>query len=404
MNTKRNFALIGALLFTLITAGCGSDTQTEAERLYNRNLDFFVKGTEFRGRDINRTFPSLIPLSIPEKPVLDKWDQLYSQPQIMFHYGKDSTIYIMNMNGTDVRLLLHRDELGKLPASTGFTQRSNTGRYLLLKYYAMAGTNCAVFDLKNREIVSDTDACYNAQFSQDDHYFYYMDYHEFYPHRVDLEEKVTTKLLSDEVDVGGELFYPEGGDSGGFFVDDANDRFVWTLSPDIARKQPELPRTIVFRLSDMKLLGRQEYLPENCEGGRGYHMDRRYRVCGRDYATYLVSDPMTLVENAPYDEMIQSGKWYMDSKFREIYRYKQPGESGMFDKIKYNYRIMPKGSKDFSEYDNPGRFSAYLPPNLADNFDNMDLRVFFPAIPTQAQYQESYQRQLKERKEANNGK
>ncbi|MBP3140051.1 hypothetical protein ACTFQF_22000 [Aliivibrio fischeri] len=404
MKINHNFALIGALLFTLTTVGCGSDTKTEAERLYNRNLDFFVKGTEFRGRDINRTFPSLIPLIIPENPVLDKWNQLYSQPQIMFHYGEDSTIYIMNMNGTDVRLLLHRDELGKLPAPTGFTQRSNTGRYLLLDYYGMAGTRCAVFDLENREIVSDVKACHGAEFSQDDRYFYYINTgSKFYPHRVDLETKVTTDVLPDEVVVDGQVFYPQG-DTGSFTIDEANDRFIWSLSSDIARKQADLPRTVVFRLSDMKLLGRQEYLPENCESGNTYHMDKRYFVCGRDNETYLVSDPMTLVENAPYDEMIQRGKWYMDSDGSKVYRYKQPGENGMFDKIKYNYRIMLKGSKDYADYKLPGKFSAYLPPNLADDFDNMDLGVFFPAIPTQTQYQEAYQRVLKERKEANNGK
>ncbi|MUK94792.1 hypothetical protein GNP80_20510, partial [Aliivibrio fischeri] len=74
---------------------------------------------------------------------------------------------------------------------------------------------------------------------------------------------------------------------------------------------------------------------------------------------------MTLVENAPYDEMIQRGKWYMDSDGSKVYRYKQPGENGMFDKIKYNYRIMLKGSKDYADYKLPGKFSAYLPPNLA---------------------------------------
>ena len=230
-----------------------------------------------------------------------------------------------------------------------------------------------------------------------------MDYHEFYPHRMDLGTKVTTDVLPNEIEVDGEVFYPEG-DSGSFFVDAANDRFVWSLSSDIARKQPDLPRTVVFRLSDMKLLGRQEYLPENCEGGNTYHMDKRYFVCGRDYATYRMSEPMTLVENAPYDEMIQRGKWYMDSDGRDVYRYKQPGESGMFDKVKYIYKIKPKGSEDYADYKLPGKFSAYLPPNLVNDFENMDLGVFFPAIPTQAQYQESYQRQLKARKETNNGK
>ncbi|WP_394134626.1 TolB-like translocation protein [Aliivibrio fischeri] len=404
MKINHNFALIGALLFTLTTAGCGNDTQKEAERLYQENLDYVVSDLEFDKMDYS-TPDWLTLITIPEKPVLDKWDKLYSQPQIMFHYGEDSTIYIMNMNGTDVRLLLHRDELGKLPAPTGFTQRSNTGRYLLLDYYAMAGTNCAVFDLENREIVSDTNACYGATFSQDDRYFYYMSYgSELYPHRVDLEKKVTTNVLPDEVEVGRDVFYPKARDSGSFFVDDANDRFVWSLSSDIARKQPDLPRTVVFRLSDMKLLGRQEYLPENCEGGHGYHMDKRYFVCGREYATYRMSDPMTLVENSPYDEMIQRGKWYMDSDGRDVYRYKQPGESGMFNKVKYIYKIKPKGSEDYADYKLPGKFSAYLPPNLVNDFDNMDLGVFFPVIPTQAQYQESYQRQLKERKETNNGK
>lgn len=116
-----------------------------------------------------------ITVEMPKNSTVERWDAVNNQPQIMFTYGRNNTIYTMNMNGTDVRKLLDRDELGELPAS-GYNMRSPDGRYLSIHYfYGLANFTCLIFDLKERKVVKKLSSCGRAKFSNDSQYYYYSD-------------------------------------------------------------------------------------------------------------------------------------------------------------------------------------------------------------------------------------
>ncbi len=92
--------------------------------------------------------------------------------------------------------------------------------------------------------------------------------------------------------------------------------------------------------------------------------------------------------------VIQEGKWFSEEKGRDVIRYRQPGEDSPIAALRYIYEIAKNSS-------GKGRLSSffayYLPANLRKNYSQLDLRQFFPPLPTHAQYQESLTRQQQER-------
>ncbi|MDN3681093.1 hypothetical protein QWZ04_12245 [Vibrio tapetis subsp. quintayensis] len=399
--------------------GCG-EPEPEVDLVYQKRLDYIVYNHEFRdyGTKANRDdFLSKPPswtllLKIPETPIIEVWDAKHDQPQVMFTYGRDATVYTMNLNGTDVRQLLHRDELGELPYR-GFTQRSPNGRYLALNYYASVAQSCAVYDLKMREVVAKVDSCFSATFTQDSEQFYFTESRQV--QKIDLETRKKSYVFDGPIHVGNEVFYPKRHQRG-FALDEKNDRFIWTVSPKDNRGEVIQIAQLVFKLSDMSLIGKQSYLSEDCQTGFGRNPVSNYFVCsnkGKNRVKgvshkyndiYSFIDPSKVVEEAPYEMrvILQKQKWYAERFGHALLRFRQQDEPGMFDRLKYHYVFITADRS--SGYYQLNKLNYFIPPKIAKDFANYDLRPFFPTIPTQEQYDESLQRQLKEREKKLTGK
>ncbi|MFW7526312.1 hypothetical protein ACODM8_19550 [Vibrio ostreicida] len=398
---KTRLALSTVLVLALAAGGAYWLSQPQVDPEYQKRLDFIVESREFgRARAHAAKLPHWgIVFSIPENPPVEVWNAVHQQPQVMFSYGDDNDVYTMNLNGTDARLLLSRKELGHIPYR-GFTQRSANGRYLALEYFGVVGKDCAVFDLKTREVIAKVDACFNATFSEDSQSFYYIDTRQPQPLKLDLDSRMTSPVFEGPVTTLDNVTYYPTGVTNALALDEVNDRFIWTVRYP-AKKLGEFQREqLVFRLSDMSLIGKQAYLSERCETGYTRGPVAEYLMCskGASYALYSFTNPSHKLEEAPERYVLQRGQWYAKRSGNRLLRYRQPDEQGMFDGITYYY-VMFTGEGP-GKYWKPINNNYYIPAAIRKDFKQYDLRPFFPPIPTQAEYDQSYQRQLRERQQA----
>ncbi|AUI88981.1 hypothetical protein BS333_21635 (plasmid) [Vibrio azureus] len=388
---------------TVLATGVGGwmqmHSQPKEPSAYQEYLDLLVKVREFyksaqyrENKEIERW--SIIS-NIPQEPTMEPWDRVHTQPQLMFTYSKDSTLFTMNIDGTDIRKVVGREELGDRLIYPGSAERTPDGRYLKMSYFGNASTDCMVFDLKERRLLQTTDHCGYAQFSQDSKYYYFRGKAFVGVSRLELStgkvEDLTPATLQFEK--GGVTYRALHTSS--FAINEALDRLTWTATRrnlDGNGYKILSHDQILYRLSDLSLIGLQDLWSPHCERGFRPGPAYRYFVCieGKRNYVYAFSDPSTLIEEAPEGIVLQPGKWYMEAKGDYIYRIRQQGDPGMFKIMTYSYGNQDEDG-DFTRY---SKLKIYIPQALAARFDNIDLDALFPPIPTQAQYDESYKRQL----------
>ncbi|SDH60346.1 hypothetical protein SAMN04488136_12131 [Vibrio xiamenensis] len=406
MNKK---ILISAAVVAVVVIGAGTaywNSKPRSAPEIQERIDRIVKSREWNifGNGKQRIPSWDITVELPKKITLEKWDTVHSQPQVMFHYGRDGTIYTMNINGSDMRLLLDREELGKLP--TGYNVRSPNGRYLSTHYsFNLDRTPCLIYDLKDRKIVAKMRTCWDGTFSQDSRSYYYSDTSPIHnqPRKIDLATGAESNVLPEKFTIDGELYYPEV-DTQTFMINDELNLLIWSGSK--TNPAGEIIKRVQagFDLETLKLKEVKNYLTPACQDQFDYNPNQNYFICGDNMShenyVFSKSNPDKQIENAPVRNVIQQGAWYFKGNSgnygNTLLRYRQPNEAGMFDKITYYYDLQLE-SKD--DYKSLNHLNLFISQNLAQQFDQMDLGSFFPPIPTQEQYDESYQRQLKARKE-----
>lgn len=403
MNKK---LLISAAVAAMVVIGAGTSFWYSKPKLdpeVQKRIDLIVMDRELNpwGNRKDRIPDWKILAKMPKNPPLEQWDEVHEQPQVMFNYGKNNTIYTMNINGTDIRKLLDRDKLGELPAS-GYNMRSPDGRYLSIHYfYGLANFTCLIFDLKERKIVNKLSSCGRAKFSNDSQYYYYSDSSPIHrqPIRITLDTGKSDDLMPDDFVINGATYYPST-ETQTFMVNKELNLLIWSGAKENPGGEIIDRVQAGFDLKTLKLKEVKNYLMPDCQDGFDYNPNREYFICG--YSTrnenkiFSTSEPTIEIENALLRNVIKPNAWYFEPKGNQLLRYRQPNEVGIFDKIKYYYEIDVADDKDTYRLN---FLNVFIPEYLASQFDTFDLKSFFPAIPTQEQYDESYQRQLKDRKE-----
>ena len=314
---------------------------------YQKQLDRKVNLREFTSwSQRSRTKESWsIPVVIPDAAPIEQWDSVHTQPQLMFKYGDKSTVYTMNFDGTEVRKLFDRYDLGDKITKTGTVTRSPNGRYVSLKYSGPASDDCAVYDLKDKKMVATYDNCYSRQFSLDSQYLYFTG-NLGVPSRLILATGETIELTPEVLELDGEKYSSFNTSSIG--VNEAQDRLTWTINrmnlnglgaKVLGRDQ------LIYRLSDMTLLGKEEFWTPLCAIGHRRSPDYRYFVCTEDRRHYLYAfeQPKVLIEAAPDKYVVKLGQWYLDSKGNHVRRLRLHGESGMFETMVYHYIVYGEG-------------------------------------------------------------
>ncbi len=400
---KKTTLWIALGVITVAATGVGGWVQLHSQpkelTAFEKRLDLKVYLEEFtdwgsNGKKVDKVEWSIV-THFPEKAIMEQWDRVHTQPQLMFTYSKDSTLFTMNIDGTDIRKVVGREELGDRLIYPGSAERTPDGRYLKMSYFGNASTDCMVFDLKERRLLQTTDHCGYAQFSQDSKYYYFRGKAFVGVSRLELStgkvEDLTPATLQFEK--GG--FTYRALHTSSFAINEALDRLTWTATRrnlDGNGYKILGHDQILYRLSDMSLIGLQDLWSPHCERGFRPGPAYRYFVCIEDkhnYA-YAFSDPSTLIEEAPEGIVLQPGKWYMEAQGDYIYRIRQQGDPGKYKSMMYYYEHEDSDGS-FEQY---RKMTLFIPQALAKNFENMDLDALFPRIPTQADYEASIKRQI----------
>lgn len=361
---------------------------------YQKQLDDIVNMREFSrwgpGSETQESWT--VPVVIPESAPIEQWDRVHTQPQLMFIYSSDATAYTMNLDGTEVRQLFDRYDLGDKLAKDGTLTRSPNGRYLSFKYFGPASDDCAVYDLKDKKLLATYDNCYGRQFSLDSQYLYFTG-NRGVPSRLILATGETAELTQGVFELDGEKYMRRNTSALG--VNESLDRLIWTIrrmdmagigATVLGRDQ------IVYRLSDMTLLGKEEVLTPLCAQGYLRSPDYRYFVCIENRRNYIYAfeQPKVLIEEAPEANVVKLGQWYVDLEGKYVRRLRLDGETAKFESMIYHYSVDEEGN-DFTTLRG---LRAYIPLTMAKQLDDFDLAAVMPRIPTEEEYQATYQRLL----------
>ncbi|WP_299015057.1 hypothetical protein [uncultured Photobacterium sp.] len=405
-NKKMTKVLVGALLAGCVFGGWHYWQKDKLDPEYQKELDAIVKDRELSGSEIRkqRITEWYVNLQVPEKPPREKWDAVHQQPQIMFtmKMPKYGDLYTMNMNGTDVRLLVTQKELGGWVEVHGPSRpmRSPDGRYVTLTYRSrMFSYDCALYDLKTQEVTAlGSGRCVSYHWMPDSRSVYFMNAEL---QRYDVVTKQLENVRPKANSELGDVSYSEH--AGSYFISLEQDRLVQALSRKLKEKTPDEGTSILFRLSDMAYLGRKNYYDEACEAGQSYSLDRRSFTCANRRGPmnyYHIDAPAQVAGQSPQRWIIQEGKWFLSEEMRLITRYRQSDEDCPLSALNYYYQVAENSP---GQGELIGGFSLYLPLHLREGFNQRDWRPFFPPLPTTVQYQESLQRQLKQLKEYGRG-
>ncbi|MEI8593791.1 hypothetical protein [Photobacterium sp. Hal280] len=359
---------------------------------YMENLKYIVEYADKSEDKISRVaWP--IYIEIPEEPKIEIWDRKFNMPQIMFFLsmkskGDKGGLYIMNMNGTDVRILFTQKEIGGIPERKGLSRpnRSPNGRYIITAIQP-EGFNykCAIYDLKNRQVEDlGYGRCYNFHWDKDSNGVYYVGGRSWQdPYYYDVNKKQQKHLHPIQDNFLDELSF-EDDLSGGLPIDNGV-HYIRQVKRDSYKLADYYGREFKFKLPDMKYIGEVNSLPKNCDYGQNFSADSKYFTCahskdGQYY--YTLEKPHEKIGKARESLIIQAGNWYMPENSNVIFRSTIHDESTPISGIYYSYNLSK--SKDFIGY-----LSYYLPADLLQNYESMSFSDFFPPLPNKKVYQET---------------
>ena len=312
---------------------------------------------------------------------LEKWDAQHEQPQLMFYYQPLSAFYIMNLNGSDVRKLPINEEIPRFYNSDGVL-RSPTGQYF--------SQNRSLYDLKTGDKLAIEELSRVYSFSADGISAYVAINN--LPYKLNLQSLEKTPMLPESVEIKGITSSPKKRNRG-VIVDETNDRFYWIA------EQGNYYYYTTYRLSDASIDERR--IEGDCKYDDGDEVKNevdKFVLCGlgKRAGNHISTDPLSYDYNdfqwITKNKVWESGK---PSRPLKVVRNKQPEESGWFDKVVYHYSFYNTEREDVI-VPNDLSASIFISQSSLEKINSTNLASFFPAIPTRADYEESYQRQFKD--------
>ncbi len=350
------------------------------------------------------------------KAPLAKWDELPEQPQIITQIWrhedrKKAGLYTMNLDGSNLQMLLTPEETGGLVSWLQRTRpfRSPNGRYIFFDMGLFETTkSCAWADLKTREIVRFGGACLFGGWLPDSSKAYvYVDFdiQEFdsqtmtlsrlplksdYPRSRDIDrtgmtEEQHSKIIFDT---------PENvrltGDGKTLLV---NIKAHYMI--DKLNRKAE-PRLYQYKIGDWQHYSLADYYPKECDLNKLvlWREDGHAFVCDteqgkRSFSTADLSQSYPLAKDAVY--VLQHNVLAGDKPANILLRRnRQQNEQSPIDKLRYFYSPKVKG-------DDISGFSLYIPPHLVDDFDHYNLVDTLPPLPTHKQYQDAYDKYFEQK-------
>ena len=362
--------------------------QPQVDEEYMKKLDVIVELRERYGRK-DRLHSWKLYLDLPEVPIREQWNAEHSMPQIMprikYPGDKNYSLYSMNMNGTDLRLMMTPEEIGGSIEMRGLSRpsRSPDGRFVLLSVaYGFFTFNCVVYDLKDQKAFEiGNDRCLQFEWLDDGSAAYFAMGGEAW--RFDAATKTAEMLMPEEGSYNEELDYDR---FYGMRLSSDKQYLIRTVPYQEAEKNPDIGAYGVFKLPEMAYLGRSDYYTEECDNGLAHSIDRKYFTCtttGSKANYYDLDNVQEVVGVAPQRWIIQDNRWFMPDNSHSVIRVRDQ-ENTEIPALRYIYKVE-------TGFDLAAALGFYLPKNLRDDFEQRDFREFFPPLPTPEVYEKAKQ-------------
>ncbi|MEL6117959.1 hypothetical protein P0Y67_22460 [Photobacterium sp. SP02] len=314
-------------------------------------------------------------VDIPDEVEEDKWDRQEIMPQIQFYENRK--MYTMNVNGSDVRLLFTREEIGGLPEIKGFSfpVRSPDGRYVATTIQPKTfNYSCVIYDLKTRQSkVMVNGRCINYDWDENSKGVYFVggkSWNE--PFYFNVQSGLLKPLKPHADDLVG-LSYSQNL-YGGMRTPDGT-KLIRFVKDDLLENNQDIKKEVLFELPSMSYIGTQDYFPKDCINGVRVSVNKKFFTCiGNGKNHYSFDNPKKVISNNSEDLIIMADKWLnLDEGI--IRRLKTPGD------------ITPLETIDYLYFDNRtksriNKYSIYFPEGIIDT----DLSEYFPPMPSHEAY------------------
>lgn len=354
------------------------------------NLKSIVASAEKSDENISHVaWPVFV--NIHQGTKIEEWNSELNLPQIQFFYkshdnvGKGS-LYTMNLDGSDVRVLFSQEEIGGVPEIRGLSRpsRSPDGRYVITSIQSRVFRfSCAIYDLKSRETIDlGKGRCYNFNWDVESNGVYYIGGDSWKsPFYFDINKRKLVLLHPDKDNFFEGLSF-ENDSSGGHPIENG-EFFIRKVKGDNNNLNKYHGKGFKFKLPDMKYVGVEDYFPDGCYYGQNVSADGKYFTCvysknGKYY--YSMDEPKSIIGEAREELIIQAGKWYMKESSNTIYRHIAEDEKTPLSGIYYAFK--ESKSRNLIHH-----LSYFLPENLKVDYKMRSFDEFFPPVPDYEIYQ-----------------
>ncbi|MDO6706081.1 hypothetical protein [Photobacterium sp. 1_MG-2023] len=359
----------------------------EEEKDFNYQLSLIVESNEIK-KWTSKLSPAVwkLKVNIPEYIKYEQWDEDYNLPRVLFTARNKSEdynhVYSMNLNGTDVKLIASHEEFGGAfwpRRGINKPSRSPNGRYIVTTSFNK-GFWCTLYDIHKRK--STKLAPYDCRVD-----YWSTDSKKALINNsgrsgyLDVDSKEITffkNTYGDDFEKGhGRLFTVENGSQVFSRITEEN---------EYTKKIEGKGKQVVYEMPGFKNPLRGGFLPDECSGGGYYSADRKYFTCNynendKDYTVYQIVKPFDAVGKSFGFWVIQPGRWAFQDQ--RLYRKVGKNENSAFNSIIYYYDAG-------DDYEITVFSDIYLSKNNFIDYDKENLSGYFPKLPTEEDYRNTY--------------
>ena len=338
---------------------------------------------------------------LPEHPKRIEWNAEYTMPRVMFfaqHRGgsdKGNALWSMNLNATDVRLMIASDEVpGMLPNPNKLLKVSPNGRYLFVNGSPSTfASHCYFYDLKEHKATFlNNSGCYATHWLEGNDAILI---NQGTISRFLLANKHIAGVGSNGLDKGGRFDMNEDNSQiMSAWTEDMGDYYT-NIEPN--KNYGKAGDTLFYDVNSIELLERKDYFPQGCNY-KTYSADGHYFVCegtkvhnksgkGVTYDVFKSPPPFNKIAKSPKKKIIQLNTFYVYGSAGNFILQREADKKSPVTNIKYWYhfyngRLTSKGTPSTNIF---SEMTFYISANLLTGYDQRDFTQFMPPLPTHAQ-------------------
>lgn len=352
----------------------------------------------------NPSHPWGLNFDLPKNPKRVQWDAEYDMPRVLFFAeqhkaDKGDALWSMNLNGTDVRLVIPQEQIGGMSA-LNTAEISPNGRYVFINSSTPTSySGCYLYDIKEQKAeVVKTDSCYGV-WKEDSTAIMIFDYVTFFNPKDNKIEPIHLKQGYGEYDginTGRGLFLSRDGSKVIRQADSSANIYYDNENPFPTDKGDY----IVFDANTGDFLEKSDYFPKGCGFNLHYSVGGEYFTCSgnsvritekdgsghNEHKLYSAAPPFKQVGLSKNLRVIQRGTLTTD----DVSYINLNRSADAFSPIKYVSYYYSYNYADNSSH-SPRRLYFYLSPNLRDNYSQRDFSAFFP-LPNSDEVEEAKRR------------